>query len=59
MYVRPFDEAECFKYLGSQLAADGGCARDVLHKMNVGYSKPQYIKYMGYEKCREKEIACS
>ena len=26
-----------FKYLGSQTAADGGCQRDVVHKMNEGY----------------------
>ena len=25
---------DCFKYLGSQVAADGGCERDVVHKMN-------------------------
>ena len=26
-----------FKYLGSQAAADGGCKRDVVHRMNEGY----------------------
>ena len=26
-----------FKYLGSQVAADGGCERDVVHRMNEGY----------------------
>ena len=25
------------KYLGSQVAADGGCKRDVVHRMNEGY----------------------
>ena len=25
-------------YLGSQVAADGGCERDVAHRMNEGYS---------------------
>ena len=25
------------KYLGSQVAADGGCERDVVHRMNEGY----------------------
>ena len=25
---------DCFKYLGSQVAADGGCERDVVHRMN-------------------------
>ena len=27
---------DCFKYLGSQVAADGGCERDVVHRMNEG-----------------------
>ena len=30
-------EVDCFKYLGSQVAADGGCERDVVHRMNEGY----------------------
>ena len=30
------EEVECFKYLESQVAADGGCERDVIHRMNVG-----------------------
>ena len=30
---------DCFKYLGSQVAADGGCERDVVHKMNEGYRR--------------------
>ena len=29
---------DCFKYLGSQVAADGGCARDVAHRMNDRHS---------------------
>ena len=33
----PFEEVDCFKYLGSQVAADGGCERDVVHRMNEGY----------------------
>ena len=28
---------DCIKYLGSQVAAGGGCEMDVLHKMNEGY----------------------
>ena len=32
----PLEEVECFKYLGSQVAADGGCERDVVHRMNKG-----------------------
>ena len=33
----PLDDVDCFKSLGSQLAADGGCERDVVHTMNEGY----------------------
>ena len=33
----PLEEVDCFKYLGSQVAADGGCERDVVHGMNEGY----------------------
>ena len=33
----PLEEVDCFKYLGSQVAADGGCETDVIHKMNEGY----------------------
>ena len=33
----PLEEVDCFKYLGSQMAADGGCERDVIHRMNEGY----------------------
>ena len=31
------EELNCFKYLLSQVAADGGCERDVVHGMNEGY----------------------
>ena len=31
------EEVDCFKYLGSQVAADGRCERDVVHRMNEGY----------------------
>ena len=33
----PLEEVDCFKYPGSQVAADGGCERDVVHRMNEGY----------------------
>ena len=33
----PFAEVDCFKYLWSQVAADGGCERDMLHGINGGY----------------------
>ena len=32
-----FLEVNCFKSLLSQVAADGGCERDVVHRMNEGY----------------------
>ena len=35
--IKPLEEVDCFKYLGSQVAADGGCERDVVHTMNEGY----------------------
>ena len=31
------EEADCFKYLWSQVAADGRCVGDVVHRMNEGY----------------------
>ena len=33
----PLEEVDCFKYLGSHVAADGGYERDVVHRMNEGY----------------------
>ena len=34
----PLEEVDCFKYLGSLVADDGGCERDVVHRiMNEGY----------------------
>ena len=33
----PLEEVDCIKYLRSQVAADGGCERDVVHRMNKGY----------------------
>ena len=32
----PLEEVACFKYLGSQVAADGGHERDVVHRINEG-----------------------
>ena len=31
------EEVGCFKYLGSQVAADGRCETDVEPRMNEGY----------------------
>ena len=44
----PLEEMDCFKYLGSQVAADTGCERDVEHRMNEGY-----IELGEAEKCAE------
>ena len=33
----PLEEVDCFKYLGSQVAADGRYERDLVHRMNEGY----------------------
>ena len=33
----PLEEVDCFKYLGSQVAANVGCERVVVHRMNEGY----------------------
>ena len=30
------EEVDCLKYLGSQVTGDGGCERDVVHRMNEG-----------------------
>ena len=30
----PLEVVDCFKYLGSKVAANGGCERDVVHRMN-------------------------
>ena len=30
----PLEEVDCFKYLWSQVAADGGCEIDVVQRMN-------------------------
>ena len=40
----PLEEVDCFKYLGSQVAADGGCKRDVVHRMNDGYRVWRVLK---------------
>ena len=32
----PLEKVDCFKYLGSQVAADGGCEWDVVHRLKRG-----------------------
>ena len=36
---RAVEELDCFKYLSSKVAADGGCERDVVHKINQGIER--------------------
>ena len=33
----PLDEVDCFKHLGPQVVADGGCERDMVHRMYEWY----------------------
>ena len=40
----PLEEVDCFKYLGSQVAADGGFERDVVQRMNEGYRAWRALK---------------
>ena len=40
----PLEEVDCFKYLGSQVAADGRCEKDVVHRMNEGYRAWRALK---------------
>ena len=35
---------DCLKYLGSKVAAVGGCVRDVVHKMNEDYRARRALK---------------
>ena len=37
LYSESLEEVDYCKYLGSQVAADGGWERDVVHRMNEGY----------------------
>ena len=36
---KPLEKVDCFQYLGSQVAADGECERDVVQRMNEGYTE--------------------
>ena len=42
---------DCFKYLGSQVAADGGCERDVVHRTNEGYRAWGALKSVLSNRC--------
>ena len=45
MYVilnsEPLEEVDYFKYLGWQVADDGGCEWDMVHRMNEGYEREE------------------
>ena len=40
----PLEEMDCFKYMGSQVAADGGCESYVIHRMNEAYREREALK---------------
>ena len=40
----PLEEVDCLKYMGSNVAADGGCEWDVVHRMNEGYRAWEALK---------------
>ena len=40
----PIEQVDCIKYLGSQVAADGGCDSDVVNSMNEGYRAWEALK---------------
>ena len=55
MYVivngEPLEKVDCFKYLGSKVAADGRCEMDVVHRMNEGYRAWGVLKSVLNNKC--------
>ena len=40
----PLEEVDGIKHLGSQVAADRGCERDVIHRLNEGYRAWEALK---------------
>ena len=40
----PLEEEDCCKHLASQVAADGGCERDLVHRMNEGNRAWRVVK---------------
>ena len=50
----PLDEVDCFKYLWSQVAADGGCEMDVVHRINVEYRAWGALKSVLSNRGRDK-----
>ena len=40
----PLEEVDLFKYLGSQVAADGGCEKYVVQRMNERYKAWEALK---------------
>ena len=55
----PLEEVECFKYLWSQVAADGGGRTDVVHRMNEEYRVWGALKSVRSHRLhREKDKRC-
>ena len=50
----PLEEADCFKYVESQVVADGGCERDMVHRMNQGYRASGALNNRGLEINKKK-----
>ena len=44
LYGEPLEEMDWFKYLWSQVAADGGCERDVVHRIKERYRAWRALK---------------
>ena len=52
----PLEEVDCFKYDGSQVAADGGCEFDVVHRMNEAYRAWGALKNVLSDRGQERSI---
>ena len=41
---KPLEALDCFKYIGLQVVADGGCERNVVNRMNDRYKVSIMLK---------------
>ena len=58
---KPLEEVDCFKYLGSQVAADGEYEGDVVHRMNKEYKGWEALKRVPSNRrlgINEKQCMC-
>ena len=46
LHGEPLEEVDCFQVPGVAMTANGGCERDVLHRMNEGYRAWGVLKSM-------------